>query len=603
MEYARMNSQLIQNSPGIVFRCLNDKNWTMKFISEVFEEITGYAPETFLENKDKSYNDIIHPEDRDYVWNTIQKAIADNEQFKLEYRIKDTDGNIKWVWEQGQAVSSNGDVIIEGMIMDITERMEMENALRYSEDRFRSIAENAQEFIWEVNARGKFTYVNPLCEELYGYSQLEMLNMHFYDLAPDEIREEIMKGKKPFRNTVSRCQRKDGKEIWIQSNGVPIVSPQGELVGFRGSDIDITEQKRMGQELKESEEKFRTLFEDSMDMVYITDRDGNILEINRAGCEMLGYEPDELIGINALDTYANPEDRGEFIRALEQEGKVNNYELELSKKDGSRIFCLVSSNVQRDKDGNILGYRGIVHDITQRRILELQKFREQERAEFYNDLMAHDINNFNQAILSNLELIKSFETSPRVQEFADNALKQIKGSTELIQNLNKIKQLQNEEAQVHDMDVIPFLEEAIDNVRSSYPSKDIKINLNYDLDSAIIRGNGLIKDVFYNIIANAVKFDRNPVVEIDIDVTADNDDYRLVFKDHGPGIADSFKEAVFDRTRRLDPERWGTGLGLTVVKFIINSINGKIWVEDRVPGNHREGSNFIIIIPRGGANG
>src|SRR5262249_18377413 len=117
----------------------------------------------------------------------------------------------------------------------------------------------------------------------------------------------------------------------------------------------------------ESEAKYRTLFEESRDAVYITSREGTILEVNQALLELFGSTRAEVIGLNARQTYANPDDRFRFQQEIERQGAVRDYEVKLRKKDGTVLDCLMSATVRRGLDGSILGYHGIIRDVTEQK--------------------------------------------------------------------------------------------------------------------------------------------------------------------------------------------------------------------------------------------
>jgi len=118
-----------------------------------------------------------------------------------------------------------------------------------------------------------------------------------------------------------------------------------------------------------------------------------------------------------------------------------------------------------------------------------------------------------------------------------------------------------------------------------------------------VKGNSMIQEVFINILSNAVKFDRSQEVMLDIKISEDGDFYKFEFMDRGPGIKDEMKSRIFDRNVRTDDDIWGTGLGLTLVKRIVESLDGEIHVEDHVKGEREKGSNFVLTLPRGGTHG
>ncbi len=138
-ESERRLATLMGNLPGMAYRCRNDKNWTMEFISEGCRALTGYAPQDLIDNRTLAYADIIIPEDRDMVWQTIQQALQKKEPFRLEYRAKTADGDEVWFWEQGRGIFSQEEELLalEGFVADITEHKKAEKTLRDS-DRMKS---------------------------------------------------------------------------------------------------------------------------------------------------------------------------------------------------------------------------------------------------------------------------------------------------------------------------------------------------------------------------------------------------------------------------------------------------------------------------------
>ncbi len=127
-------SNLLHNLPGIAYRCRNDSKWTMLFLSEGCFKLTGYHPGDLLYNSERSYDDLILEEDRDYVRNSVNEAVKERRQFKMTYRIMDFNGNVKWVWEQGNAIydKENHPYYLDGFIADVTEKVAAEDALAES---------------------------------------------------------------------------------------------------------------------------------------------------------------------------------------------------------------------------------------------------------------------------------------------------------------------------------------------------------------------------------------------------------------------------------------------------------------------------------------
>src|SRR4051812_7118771 len=177
-ETGRMLQTLLGNLDGMVYRCRDDENWTMEFVSEGCMRVTGYTPDDLLLNGRISYEEITHPEDRDRVRRTIHEALAARNRFEIEYRIIRADGSVRWVWERGTGIrGARGEVMaLEGIIEDITQRTEAALALREAERRYHSLFENAIEGIFRTTTDGRYLDANPALARIYGFdSPLELM--------------------------------------------------------------------------------------------------------------------------------------------------------------------------------------------------------------------------------------------------------------------------------------------------------------------------------------------------------------------------------------------------------------------------------------------
>lgn len=192
-EKEKQLSNLIGNLKGIVYRCKNDANWTMSFLSEGIQEITGYSPQELIGNKNISYAELILPEDRKKVYKEIQQALKIYKQFKITYRIKTKNNDEKWVWEQGVGVyNENGQIKwIEGYIADITEQKLAEIALQKSEQKYKNLVENSLVGIYTTTINGELIYANQAFCNILGYKSSDEINVK--NLYPSkEQREKLI---------------------------------------------------------------------------------------------------------------------------------------------------------------------------------------------------------------------------------------------------------------------------------------------------------------------------------------------------------------------------------------------------------------------------
>lgn len=280
-------------------------------------------------------------------------------------------------------------------IHEAVKRKRAEGELRKSEKRFRDIAENALEWIWEVDADGKYTYANPVVEKILGYKPREVLGRYFYDFFHPEDREELKRAasevfakKQPFHGFASRNIDKEGKVVWLSTSGVPVVDEQGNFLGYRGADIDITQYKQAEEELNESRKHFETLFDIMVDPVAIVERSGKILQVTRKVEEVTGFKKEELVGKNFLRLkIATTKAKAIMLQNLLKRMmgmKIAPYEIEILRKDGEKIpFEINAARIEyKGKPADLVVFR----DVSERRnaALALKESEEKYRNLFEN---------------------------------------------------------------------------------------------------------------------------------------------------------------------------------------------------------------------------
>ena len=249
-----MFQTLLANLDGMVYRCRDDSDWTMEFVSEGCTRLTGYAPEDLLLNGRVSYEELTHPDDRDPVREVIHAAVEQGRRFQVEYRIQHADGRIRWVWEHGVGVrdESGRVVAIEGIVEDITARVESEQALREAERSYRSLFDNAIEGIFRTTPEGRYLDANPALAGIYGFATPQELVSSLHDIesqlyADPGRREEFMrivKARGEISGFESRVYRKNGDTIWISENARAVFDDEGRVLHYEGTVEDITERRQ-----------------------------------------------------------------------------------------------------------------------------------------------------------------------------------------------------------------------------------------------------------------------------------------------------------------------------------------------------------------------
>ena len=370
--------------------------------------------------------------------------------------------------------------------------------------------------------------------------------------------------------------------------------------------IEMTLYKcRMGQKLKDSEARYCRMLANIPGMVYqfVLHPDSSMTFpfVSESCLELFGMEHTELMRDASvlLDTI-HPDDRPGFYRSVaDSANSLSPWEWEgRGGASGEERWFRCISRPERQANGDVL-WDGLVIDTTGRKVAEKRIEEEYNRAEFYIDLMSHDINNINQVTSGYLELllkIPDFPSKPR--KYAETALEHVKKSAEIISNMKILSKVRTGELEIGRIDIYPAFASAVETVKSQF-SRDIRINSNITEDRYFIRGNALLVNVFSNLLHNAVKSDGHDIVEIDVDISSQDDDWRLEFKDRGCGIIEDYKKIVFSRLERAGESTQGSGLGLTIVKHIVESYGGNVWAEDRVRGDLKQGSNIVVLLPKG----
>lgn len=251
---------LLDNIPGVAYRCKLDQSWTMLFLSNGCKELTGYMPEDLINNRTLEYSRIIHPDDRQNVWESVKKSIPKDKLFIIEFRIITKSGKIKHVWERGKVVTRNGKEYIEGVIFDYTERKNTEFELKNSEEKYRLLIENQNDLIIKVDNLGRITYASPSYCKSFGKTEADFLNTSFMPLIHEDDREATGKAMSTLQYFPHTCYVEQRTMTangwrWYAWSDKAVINKNNEIVEIIGVGRDITERKIIEFELIKAKEK------------------------------------------------------------------------------------------------------------------------------------------------------------------------------------------------------------------------------------------------------------------------------------------------------------------------------------------------------------
>jgi len=366
-----------------------DTNWNYVYVAGKARQMLGYAPKELI---GRNFFDFLHPEEAIKVasvfddFSSQKRPIVD-----FESRVVSRDGKELHVTINARPVlSKEGDLIgYRGIIRDITYQKTIEHRLKESEELFRTLVESSPVGIYIYDPfENRFIYANPAIRKELGLDEIDVKNVDVLQHVSPEFRENL---KKRIRD------RLEGKEV-PGSCEVEVVLPDGQrrwielytsVVRYKGKPsmlataIDLTERKRLEEELKEKEEKYRTIFDGSPEAIVVLDQNGIITEVNGRVEEWLGYKKEEVVGKNLLSlSVISEKGKEEVIRNFKErfQGKeIPPYDLHFIKKNGEILIGRVQGALVMDEENQVKMIIAMITDVTEQRRYEERLIESEER--------------------------------------------------------------------------------------------------------------------------------------------------------------------------------------------------------------------------------
>jgi PAS domain S-box-containing protein len=653
LEREKRYRQLIDQAADGIFVSTNDGNYHL--INKKFCEMLGYTEDELLKlNVLDTY-----PDELKEIGCQRIKSVRSGESLRFERPMKRKDGT---VFQVELSVARLDEQRQQGIIHDITERKQAEDALRQSEEKYRNIFENASEGIFQTAPDGQLLSANPALARMSGYgSAQEMidsiaeLGLHLY-VNPDDPKHMVrmLEQWDKLNGFEVEMYRKDGSKFWVSMNIHTVRDAEGNIRYFEGTNVDITARKQAEQELRrnheelsatyqqlvaydeeirqnyeeltksqqalrQSEEKYRQIFENAIEGIYQTTSEGKFLRVNPAFARMFGYtSPQEIIdSITDIgqQIFVNPSDRRYMVERLRKEGKIEGFEVERYRKDGSKFWISMNIHTVRDGEGNILHYEGTNIDITERKRAEQEhrkleeQLRQAQKMEAIGTLaggIAHDFNNILSAVIGYTELAKIEEQREYRDDCLDQVLKASERAKDLVTQIltfSRKREMEKQPVQIN-----PVIKEGIKLLRSSIPST---IEIRHDIEVkplVVIADQTQIHQVLMNLGTNAAHAMREKGGILDFGLSHERVDKertlvahrlgaglyaKLTVTDTGHGIDPAIIHRIFEPFFSTKPQGEGTGLGMSVVYGIIKSCGGAIDIVSE-PG---QGTTVSVYLP------
>ncbi len=351
------------------------------FFSNRWKEMIGYGPDE-LEGKLIEWQNRVHPDDIETVLFKLQEHFEKKTPgYSAEHRMLCKDGSWKWILDRGKVLewSSDGKPLrMVGTHSDITERKLAEFKLNEAEVQYRNLADSGSALIWTTGTDKMCNYFNGPWLTFTGRTLAQELDNGW---AEGVHPEDFVRCLETYVSAFDKHERfemeyrllhSSGQYKWILDLGTPNYNSRGEFLGYIGHCFDISERKQSEFALLESEEKYRNIFETVQEVYFEASMDGTLLEISPSITEISKgqFSRIEMIGHSFSEIYANPGDRDIYISKLLDQKRVNDYELWLRNKDGSKIPVAVSSALSFNSNGKPIKITGILRDITERKNAE-----------------------------------------------------------------------------------------------------------------------------------------------------------------------------------------------------------------------------------------
>ncbi len=490
-----------------------------------------------------------------------------------------------------------------------------EEALLKERQRFQALAGLLPYGLMIMDQEGRVKCIDSRFKELFGYDLIDLPDGRTWFKkafpAPNSRREAIlnwkndleslMQGEKKSRIFTVTC--KDGTEKVV--NMMTVYLESGE---FLTACEDITERKRTEEALMKSEEKYRALFEESKDAIFITTAEGRFIDINPAGLKLFGYHSkDDLLEVDIAETfYFHPEDRENLKKLLAEQGFVKDYELNMKNRNGEKLTVLETATAVRNEEGKVVAYRGILRDVTEQKNLE-QQYLQSQKMEAIGILaggVAHDFNNLLMVIQGNVELaLLEIDRSHPIYEIIMKIREGARKASDLTQQLLSFSRRRILHPRILNVaDLIGDLSKML--TRMIGEDIELRIEFGQNLGHIYVDPNAL-DQVLMNLVVNA----RNAMPQggslfiqaqntiVDESFCRRHPDFtpgeyvQISVIDTGVGMDENTLQRIFEPF--FTTREQGTGLGLATVYGIIKQHQGHIQVSSQLG----RGSRFDIFLP------
>ncbi len=592
-------------------------------VNQAMVDNYGFTAEEFME---MTIKDIRPAEDIPELLENI-KNLNSGFTTTSPWKHRKKNGEIIHVENIAYSVNYNGRKARHVIVHDITGQKSVEQKgreaienLRNERLLLRTLIDNIPDSIYSKDLDCRKTLVNKAELGFMGAkTEAEVLGKNDFDFYPAELAEKfyaddqsVIQSGKPVLNREEYILDENGKKRWLLSSKLPLRDKDNHVIGLVGIGRDITDRKLAEEDLKENEERHRTILQTAMDGFWLFDLNGKMLEVNQTYCLMSGFSEKEILNMAVFELVAD-ELAQNVNKRLQKVMKIgeDRFETRHRRKDGSFFFVEVSIQFQKAEGGRFVAF---VHDITNRKRDEKELLAAKEKAEESDRLksafltnMSHEIRTPMNGILGFTELLKIPGLTGEQQDEYIQIIK--KSGDRMLNIINDIVDISKIEAGQMELSLSEInINEQLDNLfaffKPEVEGKGMKLSFNNGLDAKdanVITDREKLDAVLTNLIKNAIKYSDQGSIEFGYVVKIQSQEHapeiEFYVKDTGIGVPKDRQQAIFDRFVQADISDTrafeGAGLGLSITKAYLEMLEGKIWVESE----EGKGSTFYFTLP------
>ena len=609
---------MIESTPGILY--FYDSTGRFLRWNRNFETVSGYSGEQIARMHPRDFFAVA---DRPRLEERIAEVFATGES-SVEAPFVARDGTATPYFFTGRRVVFQGKPCLVGVGIDVSDRKRTQDRLAESERKYRDLVEHANSIILRWSVDGRITFLNEFGQRFFGYAAEEIAGCLVTDtiVPPTEsdgrdlgqLIADICAAPEAFEQSVNENRRRNGERVWIAWTNRIVRDRDGRVLEFLSIGTDITQQKHAEEARRESEARYRKLFESAPDGIVIADAESRYLDANPSMCRMLGYARDELIGLHASDIVVPSEVPriGEALSEIESTAH-HHREWTFRRKDGSTFDAEVTATMMPDGDR-----LGMIRDVSERKLAEAER-EKRERAEAADRIksaflatMSHELRTPLNSILGFTDILLQGLAGPLNTEQNKQLDMVLTSARHLLALVNDVLDISKIEAGQLEVAREPFdlrasIEKVLGIVTPRLESKGLELRVEFASGlGAALSDERRFEQILINLLTNAIKFTEHGQIGLAAEPIAgvmfpgaatEQPAVRVRVSDTGVGIKPEHLPRLFQAFHQIDSgssrQEEGTGLGLVICRRLAGLLGGEISVQSE----WGKGSTFTVTLP------